>query len=144
MQRLKSAAAGQRWRQGTNLKLEEHTTSGRPINPTPSYETNHNIIEIVVIGDHVREEIKDKFWVEREEITDRLATDRDGLETELATNHRRIRDDYNPFKDTVDDHHLVIVGHDFWIPTVPEEMKPKEEAYYPSKEAIEEIYYTCM
>ncbi|KAL4557092.1 hypothetical protein LXL04_035262 [Taraxacum kok-saghyz] len=53
-------------------------------------------------------------------------------------------DHYSPLKDRVDDHHLLIVGHDFWIPTVPEEIKPKEEAYCPSKEAIEEIYYTCM
>ncbi|KAL4558162.1 hypothetical protein LXL04_036360 [Taraxacum kok-saghyz] len=62
----------------------------------------------------------------------------------LSTSVRFSFPDYSPLKDTVDDHHLVIVGHDFWIPTVPEEIKPKEEAYYPSKEAIEEKYYTCM
>ncbi|KAL4579454.1 hypothetical protein LXL04_015602 [Taraxacum kok-saghyz] len=36
----------QRRRRGTNLKSEEHTTSVKPINPTPTYETNHNTIEI--------------------------------------------------------------------------------------------------
>ncbi|KAL4561419.1 hypothetical protein LXL04_033585 [Taraxacum kok-saghyz] len=45
----------------------------------------------------------------------------------------------NPLKDTGNDQQFVISGQDFLIPTVPEEIKPKEEACYPSREAIEEI-----
>ncbi|KAL4587178.1 hypothetical protein LXL04_000045 [Taraxacum kok-saghyz] len=49
------------------------------------------------------------------------------------------------FKDTdneINDDHIVIAGQDFWIPTVPEDIKPKEDGCYTSREAIEEIYYT--
>ncbi|KAL4584310.1 hypothetical protein LXL04_008906 [Taraxacum kok-saghyz] len=49
------------------------------------------------------------------------------------------------FKDTdneINDDHIVIAGQDFWIPTVPEDINPKEDGCYTSREAIEEIYYT--
>ncbi|KAL4553993.1 hypothetical protein LXL04_039891 [Taraxacum kok-saghyz] len=55
--------------------------------------------------------------------------------------HGPVTDD-SPLKDTCNDHHLVIAGQDFWIPTVPEKIKPEEKACYPSREAIEELYYT--
>ncbi|KAL4580057.1 hypothetical protein LXL04_016233 [Taraxacum kok-saghyz] len=37
--------------------------------------------------------------------------------------------------------HIVIDGIDFWIPKVPDELKPRVPAHYPSKDAIEEMYY---
>ncbi|KAL4555588.1 hypothetical protein LXL04_038211 [Taraxacum kok-saghyz] len=37
--------------------------------------------------------------------------------------------------------HIVIGGIDFWIPKVPDEFKPRVLGHYPSKDAIEEMYY---
>ena len=37
--------------------------------------------------------------------------------------------------------HIVIGGIDFWIPKVPDEFKPRVRGHYPSKDAIEEMYY---
>ncbi|KAL4574352.1 hypothetical protein LXL04_021181 [Taraxacum kok-saghyz] len=42
----------------------------------------------------------------------------------------------------INDDRFVIVGLDFWIPIVPEEIKPEEDDCYTSREAIREIYYT--
>ncbi|KAL4569326.1 hypothetical protein LXL04_024962 [Taraxacum kok-saghyz] len=53
--------------------------------------------------------------------------------------------DDGTFKDTDNvtiGQHFVIDGQEFWIPTVPKKMKPKECGHYPSRRAIEEIYYT--
>ena len=37
---------------------------------------------------------------------------------------------------------MVIAGRDFWIPNVSDELRPKVGTQYPSKEAVEEMYYT--
>ncbi|KAL4582906.1 hypothetical protein LXL04_007467 [Taraxacum kok-saghyz] len=37
-----------------------------------------------------------------------------------------ISHDKSPLIDTCNDHHLVIAGQDFWIPNVPEQIKPEE------------------
>ena len=37
--------------------------------------------------------------------------------------------------------HIVIGGIDFWIPKIPDEIKPRVKGHYPSKDAIEEMYY---